>query len=30
MAPGTLVKGGSRHLDLNGYAATFSGNIEVA
>ncbi|MDZ7618270.1 MAG: hypothetical protein U1E05_14790, partial [Patescibacteria group bacterium] len=26
----TLVKGGTRFIDLNGYAAGFSGNIEVA
>jgi fibronectin-binding autotransporter adhesin len=27
--PGTLVKGGSRFIDIDGYAAGFSGNIEV-
>ncbi len=27
---GTLVKGGTRFVDLNAYAPTFSGNIEIA
>ncbi|HOD80296.1 MAG: Alpha-agarase precursor [Planctomycetes bacterium ADurb.Bin126] len=28
--PGTLVIGGTRYVDINGYGAGFSGNIEVA